>query len=200
MGGSRGIFAGLLLLAFGAPVLSQTASSISIGDMRFDFADPALAPRDEAQKSFVDAFRKAKASRDPAIMAALVHPASRACMTSSVGKAYFDERMQRDVASMLPGDARIIFVMRDGNATAFDQLAARGDLTALPVVPTEMVGIDFTREERDAKGVLTRHVGSTIVRQLARHEGRLMLVEYCLTAKGEAKFTDKSRAAQPSKP
>lgn len=182
--------------------MSATAAfsqSISIGEMTFDFADPALATKDEAQKSFIAAFRAAKASRDPAQMAQLVHPASRACMTSPVSKAYFDERMQRDVTSALPDDAKIVFLTKSKNSAAFDQLAARGDLTTLPVPPTDLIGIDYTREERDAKGMLLKHVGNTIVRQLARHDGKLLMVEYCLTAKGEEVFAKKPRA-QPAKP
>lgn len=191
------LVAGLAVLT---PAVAQTASSVSIGEMTFNFADPTLAPKDEGQKSFVAAFRKAKASRDPAQMAALVHPASLACMTSPVSKAYFDERMQRDVSNSMPEDARVVFISRDTQGAAFDQLAARGDLTTLPVAPTEMIGLDFSREERDAKGTVTRNVGTTIVRQLARHEGKLMLVEYCLTAKGEDMFARKQRSGQPAKP
>lgn len=187
-------------LATGLWVAAASAQSISIGDMRFDFGDPALAAKDAAQQAFVTAFRAAKASRDPAQMAGLVHPASRACMTSPVSKAYFDERMQRDASTALPDDAKIVFLTRDKNGAAFDQLAARGDLTTLPVQPTDIIGIDYTREERDAKGVLLKHVGSTIVRQLARHDGTLMMVEYCLTAKGEEVFAMKPRSGQPAKP
>lgn len=194
----RRVLTGLVLCCLATTTAS--AQSITIGDMTIDFADPALAAKDAVQTAFVAAFKAAKASRDPGQLAALVHPASRACMTSPVAKAYFDERMQRDVAAQLPDDAKFVFLSKTTNAKAFDQLAARGDLTTLPVQPTEIIGIDFTREERDAKGVLLKHTGSTIVRQLARHEGKLMLVEYCLTAKGEDAFARKGRAGQPVKP
>ena len=176
------------LLAGAAPLAAQT---FSIGEATFDFSNASLAPRDGAQKDFVAAFRKAKAAGDAAAMAALVHPASRTCMTSPTSKAYFDERMQRDASTALPDNAKIIFLERSNQTAAFDQLAGRGDLTTLPVPPSHIVAIDFTREERDAQGVLTKHVGNTIVRQLAMHDGRLMLVEYCLTPKGEEMFAKK---------
>ncbi len=185
------------LMASAAPLGAQT---FSIGDATFDFSNAGLAPRDGAQKDFVAAFRKAKVSGDPAAMAALVHPAARACMGSPVSKAYFDERMQRDASTALPDNAKIIFLERATQTAAFDQLAGRGDLTTLPVAPSHIVAMDFTREERDAQGVLVKHVGNTIIRQLAPHDGRLMLVEYCLTAKGEEMFAKKPRAGQPAKP
>lgn len=188
------------LVTGGLWVAAAAAQSVSIGEMRFDFGDPALAAKDAAQQAFVTAFRAAKASRDPARMAQLVHPASRACLTPPVSKAYFDERLQRDVSSALPDDAKIVFITRDKYGAAFDQLAARGDLTSLPVQPTDLIGIDYEREERDGKGVLLKHVGNTIVRQLARHEGKLMMVEYCLTARGEEAFAKKANQARPAKP
>lgn len=190
----------VILAGLFSATVATAQTTMTIGGFELNFANPALAPKTDAQRAFVAGFKAAKAARDPVAMAALVHPASRACMASPVSKTYFDERMQRDASSAIPDDAKIVFVTKETSAAAFDQLAARGDLTTLPVEPTEIIGIDFTREERDAKGVLTRHVGSTLVRQLAHHEGALKLVEYCLTAKGEAMFANKPRSSPSPKP
>lgn len=167
------------------------AKSMPVSATRIDFADPMLRPTSEQQKAFVSAYLAAIASRRPEAVRELVHPASLACATSDASRDYLTLLHTRDASRIIPRDARIVVMPFDKSAFPYFWTT----LAALPIEPSDILGIDVTHEERSTNGVLMNSGGSTIIRLLAPHEGRLHLLEHCLTTEGEDLFRAKRSVA-----
>ena len=179
----------VLTAACPLPVLAQ---AVSIGDARFDFADEALRPKTADEKALVSAYLAAAASGKPEAVRALVHPASTACSPSGTDSDHLAELHARDAARNIPPTAKIIIVR---STEAQSLMPGVNELMTMPVQPTAYLGIDYSAEVRDEKGVLIRHRGTTILRMLAPADGRLAIVEFCLTDKGKQLYREK-RAKQ----
>ncbi len=175
---------------------SALGQPLPVGAPRMDFADPTAGPSTPPQTAFVSAYLAAVASRRPEAVRGLVHPASIACATSAAALDYLALIHTRDATRTIPHDARI--VMRPFDKVAFPYFWT--ELAALPIEPSDILGIDFSHEERDARGVLLSSKGTTILRLLAPHDGRLHLLEHCLTAKGEELFRAKQAGAPHNTP
>ena len=179
------LFALIFMIALVSPAAAQT---ITLGNLRLDFSDEAMRPRSDRHKQFVASYLAAVGSGKPDAIRALVHPASLACSTSPPAREYLHEIHTRDANRSIPLDARVIIVPMTGDLPMAPVLA---EMTKLPVSATEIFALDYKAEERDSKGVLTRHVGGTVMRQLAPDGDRLAIVEYCLTEKGETAWRQK---------
>lgn len=168
---------------------------MTTGDVRFDFSNEALRPKTDVQKRLVESYLAAIASKSPDALKALVHPASLACTTSDTGRAYQSQIHARDISRNIPSTARLIIQPFTEPLALPDRST---DFATLPITPSEILGIDYSWDQRNAKGVVVKNIGITILRLVAPHEGRLMLVDYCLTAKGEELFRQKQSGAPPA--
>ncbi|MEQ1648998.1 MAG: hypothetical protein ABL898_10460 [Hyphomicrobiaceae bacterium] len=186
---------GVTLVALGLAASSALAQTMSTGDARFDFSNEALRPKTEVQKLLVESYLAAIAAKSTDALLALVHPVSRACITSDTGRAYQSQVHARDISRNIPSNARLII------QPFIDPLALTDKSTefaTLPISPSEILGIDYIWDQRNEKGVVVKNIGITILRMVAPHEGRLMLVDYCLTAKGEELFRQKQTGTVPA--
>lgn len=172
---------------------SAMAQTVSVGGLTIDFAADAMRPRTEAHKAFVSAYLGAVASGKPDAVRALVHPASLACAASEAGRDYLALVHARDVTRRIPADARVVVMPFDRQKFPFFWT----ELTALPIEPSDIFGLDFSVAEHDASGSLVKHSGTTIVRLLAPSDSRLHLLEHCLTTKGEQMFLARQAGSAP---
>jgi len=180
----------LLVASLIALAPSALAQSIKIGGLHLDFADESMRPRTAEQRQFVSAYREAVATGRPDAIRALVHPSSLACSASDTGREYLSEIHPRDAKRVIPADARAIVVPMTRDLPMPSIIA---DMAALPVRATEVFALDYKFEERDNNGVLLKSSGGTVMRTLASHEGRLTIVDYCLTEKGETAWRQKRK-------
>lgn len=171
------------------------AQSISVGETRIDFDDPGLQPSTDRHRAFVEAYVSAVNSGRPSAMAALVHPASIDCLATDVARAFAATRLAQDVSSPIPQTAKIVIAPY---AKGFGLPAGLETFASLPVQPTGILGISYSHDVRDEKGVLVRSTGRTILRPIIEGADGTEIVMHCLTAQGEQRLAERQKASPPS--
>jgi hypothetical protein len=162
-----GIAASLLAGSFVAA--AQTADSVTVGGVTFDFAEPA-PPLTADQQSFYRQFREAINSRNASALLALQNPAVNNCKHAA------NEILLRDMRYTIPENAKVRLFP---STVDIAKEAGMGDVAYLPIAPTAMLGVSYRVATKD-------HVSLTQIMQPVRQDGdRITLVPYCLTEKGQ---------------
>lgn len=174
-----------LVAAFMTFCAPASGDSITMDGVVFDYDDERRRPSTPEQKAFAADYFAAVAAKDMAKLEALVHPASRACATNDARRGFQKQSLDRHLKYSIPATVtKVMFVPIDDVP-----LGLRGPeaMVSLPARPVVVFGVSYSY--RDAQGVRVNE--GNVLRPLARHEGRLVFVEHCLTPKGEELYVQR---------
>lgn len=157
---------------------ASAQNSLTIGDITFDFADPA-PPLTGAEQNFFQRYREAVNARDMGGLLALQDPAASSCK--------FDGRefLLKNLRYTIPADAKVrIFAVKEDLAKA----AGLGSIAYMPAMPTGVLAIGYQNATKN-------HVSAVqIMQPIVERGDAITLAPYCLTEKGEQLRKEKEQS------